>query len=109
MGTVDIPGLRKVGNAVTACVPVFEQAHASRAGQLGTGAPAGWTTTASVANAADRWGAFLRQVAGQVRTLGADLTHTAGEFEVADDAAAARNGSIPAGHPAQGRARGYTQ
>jgi hypothetical protein len=30
--------------------------HASLAGQLGTGAPAAWATTATVTDAADTWG-----------------------------------------------------
>jgi hypothetical protein len=107
--TVDIPALRKVGGAVIQAAPDFQAAHAARAAQLVPGAPGAWSSTAAISNAANAWGAFLRQLTGQVNTLGADLTRTAGEFEAADLRAAERNGDIPAGHPALGRAHGYAR
>jgi hypothetical protein len=110
VGTVDIPGLAKVGTAVADSAAGFEQAHAAHAARLriGGSSPA-WAGAEAAATAADRWGAFLRQVAGQVRALGADLTRSAADHRAADDAAARRISAagIPAGHPAAGRAHGY--
>jgi hypothetical protein len=109
VGTVDIPGLHKVGTAVAGSAAGFEAAHAGHAGQLVVGGPTVWATTQAASAAAERWGGFVKQLAGQVRGLGTDLSKAAADYQSTDQAAASRvnTAGIPAGHPALGRADGY--
>ncbi len=109
MGTVDIPGLTKVAAAVADTAAGFEQAHAGQATKLRIGSSAVWASTHAAAAGAERWGGFVKQLAGQVRGLGADLTKAAADYQASDEAAASRvtTAGIPAGHPAMGRAYGY--
>jgi hypothetical protein len=109
VGTVDIPGLHEVGAAVAGSAARFEVAHTVHAGRLDVGGSTVWATTQAAAAAAERWGGFAKQLAGQVRGLGADLSRAAADYQASDDAAAARvnTAGIPAGHPALGRAYGY--
>ncbi len=109
MSTVDIPGLQKVGTAVAGSAARFEAAHAGHAGQLDVGGSTVWATAQAASAAAERWGGFVKQLAGQVRGLGADLSKAAADYQASDDAAASmvNTAGIPAGHPALGRAYGY--
>jgi hypothetical protein len=109
VGTVDIPGLNMVGAAVTGSAAGFKQTYADHAGQLEVGGSTVWATTQAVSAAAERWGGFVQQLAGQVRGLGVDLSRAAADYQASDDAAASRvnTAGIPAGHPALGRAYGY--
>jgi hypothetical protein len=113
VGTVDIPGLAKVGSGVEGCHFDFARVHSGASGRLDPGLDPAWSAGAATAKAAVAWQAFLVQLAGQVQDLGRNLSTSAREFQAADDRAAGRTDSagagIPAGHPAQARAHGYYQ
>jgi uncharacterized protein YukE len=111
VGTVDLPGLEKVGSDVTGCYADFDKVRTGHADQLNPGLEAGWAGGSAAANASTVWHAFLGQLAGQVQDLGRNLSTAARELQAADDRAAGRTTSagagIPAGHPAQAWAHGY--
>jgi hypothetical protein len=104
---VDIPGLARVGFAVTHSADAFDQVHSGHPSRLSTGAPPEWGSTGAVTNASQAWQAFLRQLSGQVRDLGAALNSAARDLDAADAASAERTAGIPEGHPALGRAHGF--
>ena len=94
---VDTFGLARVGAAVTRTSAGFTTAYTSRADRLAAaGALDGWGSGIALTNAAAAWGAFLKQLAAQVDTVGTDLTRAADDFRAAD--AAAGNRVAVAGH-----------
>jgi hypothetical protein len=106
-GQVDIPGLAKIGSTVTAASAAFTKAYTAQAAELKPGiAFTGWAADAALGTASEVWATFMKTLADQVRSFGADLTTSAKEYQAADDAAAARlratGSGIPAGHPAWG-------
>ena len=106
-GQVDIPALAKIGGTVTAAAAAFTKAHTAQAEAMRPGvAFTGWATDAALATASQAWATFMKTLAGQVHSFGADLTSSASEYQATDDAAAARlratGAGIPAGHPAWG-------
>lgn len=105
---VDPPGLMAVRRNAVAAGDQFDEAQAAHVSKLGTGSEIQqWSTGSALGSATTAWTAFARQLAGQVQGIGADLSTAARDYEASDTASAARTGSIPAGHPAIGRAHGY--
>jgi hypothetical protein len=111
VGTVDLPGLEKVGSGIEGCYHDFDRARTGHAGQLDPTLDAAWASGKATTDAATAWQAFLGQLATQVQELGRNLSGSARQLRAADDRAAARStragAGIPAGHPAEGRAHGY--
>jgi hypothetical protein len=104
-GQVDIPGLAKVGSNVTHSAESFDKAFSGHADALTPDSTfTGWSTGASVASATQAWSTFVKNLTGQVRAFGADLTTSSAAYESTDTAAAERvkqaGAGIPAGHPA---------
>lgn len=97
---VDVPGLARVGGDVTASAPGFAKAYAAQSEALSTGSGLpGWSTGAALAGAVQAWAAFVRNLAGQVGTLGAELTTASREYQGADAHAAAGLRNAGAGSP----------
>ena len=90
-GQVDIPGLAKVGSSVTHCAGAFEKAFSAESGVLAPGSTlTGWATGAAVAAATEAWSTFVRNLAGQIRSFGADLSSASSAYQSTDSTAADR-------------------
>ena len=106
-GQVDIPGLRVIGDTVTESSTAFAKAHTAQPDAVRPGSTlTGWATGAALANADDVWSAFMKALAGQVRSFGASLTTAAGDYQATDDDAAARVRNAGAGTTSEPPARG---
>lgn len=100
MTTVDMPGLATVGSDVEHAATSFTRAGTAYVDKLGDGRQiVGFTTGTAMDPAADRWIAFLRQLAEQVQRLGADLSTAARDYQATDADAAARTSQAGAETP----------
>jgi hypothetical protein len=102
---VDIPGLARTGYAVEHTSTAFQAAIDRHAAQLSpAGTLKGWASGEALPHTAETWAAFMKCLAAQVNTFGADLVVTAKAYDTADANAASRvtSAGIPAGHPANG-------
>lgn len=100
-GHVDIPGLAKVGRAVTDSAEALAKAYTAQADALRPGpALTGWATGTALATGSDAWVTFMKALSAEVQSFGADLTRSASDYQSTDDGAAARLRTSGAGHPA---------
>lgn len=99
-GQVDIPGLKKISDTVTDSSIAFARAYTAQADAVRPGSTlTGWATGAALANASDAWSTFVKTLAGEVQSFGANLTASANEYQTTDDAAGARVQNAAAGRP----------